>query len=242
MSQSRGGDAGPPVRPYLLAAASSLSSRSPRATKTASSSTAASPSCSAYRARRQPPDNPQRDRLLLCTIATIFAITAFTDEFVARQLLLGSETMLVPPAWLQSWLLVPGLTWCRSLLLFPDGHPPSPRWRWVVRAIVVLGAMAVLGFIVAPGELEAPDRFLVANPIVTESMPGLSTAPSRSAGSGRRRDSSRSQGWRGSAVPSGTNDSIRWPRTSDSAASPCSSPLLHPGAHGRERLSSTCCS
>lgn len=65
---------------------------------------------------------------LLCTIATIFAITAFTDEFVARQLLLGSETMLVPLAWLQSWLLVPGLIAVPLvLLLFPDGHPPSPR-------------------------------------------------------------------------------------------------------------------
>ena len=114
---------------------------------------------------------------LLCTIATIFAITAFTDEFVARQLLLGSETMLVPLAWLQSWLLVPGLIAVPLvLLLFPDGHPPSPRWRWVVRAIVVLGAMAALGFIVAPGELEAPERFLVANPTGIESMPGLSTA------------------------------------------------------------------
>ncbi|HZN43343.1 MAG TPA: ATP-binding protein [Actinomycetota bacterium] len=113
---------------------------------------------------------------LLCSIATIFAITAFTDEFVSRQLMLGSETMLVPLAWLQTWLLVPGLVAVPLvLLLFPNGHPPSPRWRPLVWATVILAAMASLGFIVSPEPLEAPDRFFLANPTAIESLPGLST-------------------------------------------------------------------
>ena len=113
---------------------------------------------------------------LLCSIATMFAITAFTDEFVSRQLMVGSETMLVPLAWLQTWLLVPGLVAVPLvLLLFPDGHPPSPRWRPLLWATAILAAMASLGFIVSPEPLETPDRFFLANPTAIESIPGLST-------------------------------------------------------------------
>jgi signal transduction histidine kinase len=51
-----------------------------------------------------------------------------------------------------------------SLLLFPDGHLPSRRWR----AVAVMSAVAILGFVVAallrPGPLDPPfDR--VTNPL-----------------------------------------------------------------------------
>ena len=51
-----------------------------------------------------------------------------------------------------------------SLLLFPDGHLPSRRWR----AVAVISAVAILGFVVAavlrPGPLDPPfDR--VTNPL-----------------------------------------------------------------------------
>ena len=43
-----------------------------------------------------------------------------------------------------------------SLLLFPDGHLPSRRWR----AVAVMSAVAILGFVVAallrPGPLDPP--------------------------------------------------------------------------------------
>ncbi|HEX5937199.1 MAG TPA: ATP-binding protein [Actinomycetota bacterium] len=113
---------------------------------------------------------------LFVGIATIFAFTAFTEEFVTRQLTIGSSTMLVPLAWLQSWLFVPGLVSVSLvLLLYPDGHLPSPRWRPLLWAILILATMASLGFILAPGALEAPEGYFVANPTGIESMSGLST-------------------------------------------------------------------
>ena len=114
---------------------------------------------------------------LFCGIAAIFAVTAFTDEFVTRSIELGSDTLVVPLAWLQSWLFVPAMVSVPLvLLLFPDGRPPSPRWRILAWTIGFLGALAVLGFIVAPGSLEAPEGAFVANPTAIRSAPWLASA------------------------------------------------------------------
>jgi signal transduction histidine kinase len=40
-------------------------------------------------------------------------------------------------------------------LLYPDGRPPSPRWRWAVRGLVGGTALAVAGFFVRPGPYNA---------------------------------------------------------------------------------------
>ncbi|HEV2950576.1 MAG TPA: ATP-binding protein [Actinomycetota bacterium] len=113
---------------------------------------------------------------LFCGIAFIFAVTAFSDEFVTRGLVTGSPTMVVPLAWLSSWIFVAALVAVPLvLLLFPDGRPPSPRWRPVLWATIGAGVMAAFGFIIAPGSLEAPDPYHVANPTA---MPSLVPLPS----------------------------------------------------------------
>jgi MFS family permease len=56
-------------------------------------------------------------------------------------------------AWLQ-WLFVPALAAALLFvpLLFPDGAPPSPRWRLVGLAAAVAIAMQAIGTILLPGE------------------------------------------------------------------------------------------
>lgn len=48
------------------------------------------------------------------------------------------------------------------LLLFPDGRLPSPRWRWLLGAIVALLTLGVLGGMVQPGPVQDPSCTVAA--------------------------------------------------------------------------------
>ena len=57
-------------------------------------------------------------------------------------------------------------------LLFPTGAPPSPRWRWVLRAWAIGGAMLFVWGVFRAGELWGDPRFHgvhLVNPIGIES-------------------------------------------------------------------------
>jgi len=63
-------------------------------------------------------------------------------------------------------------------LLYPDGHPPSPRWRWAVRGLVGGTALAVAGFFVRPGPYNAwiDLGILYENPLGIDALANVTPA------------------------------------------------------------------
>ena len=82
----------------------------------------------------------------------------------------GSAPVLV--RWLGTWVWMAGIGPAATfgLLLFPDGHLPSPRWRafaWFAAAAIVATAVAIA---FEPGPFEDST---VENPLGVEALPGL---------------------------------------------------------------------
>lgn len=55
-------------------------------------------------------------------------------------------------AWSWPWSI--GLCLPLALLLFPDGHPTSPRWRWVVIAVIATAPLFVIEMGASPEPIE----------------------------------------------------------------------------------------
>jgi hypothetical protein len=53
-----------------------------------------------------------------------------------------------------AWVVALGLLGTQLPLRLPDGHLPSPRWRWFSRLTVLLVAVAVVGMVAQPGRVE----------------------------------------------------------------------------------------
>jgi hypothetical protein len=73
-------------------------------------------------------------------------------------------------AWLREWIWVPfvGLIGTFLVLLFPDGHLPSSRWRVVAGLAVVALVFASLSKAFLPGVLEETPGVAIANPLGVE--------------------------------------------------------------------------
>ena len=78
-------------------------------------------------------------------------------------------------AWTGNWIWTPGLGAVLTflLLLFPDGHPPSPRWRWVMW---VAGIGMVMGTIGSAVGLWSARWIILADPNRDVSPTGIAAA------------------------------------------------------------------
>jgi hypothetical protein len=102
-------------------------------------------------APRLPPRNPVG--WIFCSIGLVAAMRLFVAEYAVVTLLAepGSVPGMLPGgevlAWVSSWLWVVHIGLFVFLaLLFPDGRPPSRRWRpfaWLVAVVVVVGTVSV---------------------------------------------------------------------------------------------------
>lgn len=78
----------------------------------------------------------------------------------------GGEVVAASLGW--TWIPVVAVPATFLLLLFPDGHLPSPRWRWFARVLALGMVLASIAIIFTPGEIQEYPG--VENPI---GVPGL---------------------------------------------------------------------
>jgi len=90
---------------------------------------------------------------LMLTIGLVATepLTAYGEYALAADLP-GAAWALSAVSW--TWVPVIGIAGTFALLLFPDGHLPSPRWRWFAWTIGIGMTMASLGILFAPGTVE----------------------------------------------------------------------------------------
>jgi hypothetical protein len=124
---------------------------------------------------------------ILCAAGTVVLLSGFAAEYAVSALLGGWSTLPAGRAlaWVASWTTVLGLgLFFYLLLLFPDGHLPSPRWRWVAWLYGAGMAAGIVALALRPGVFAPSLRDLgpIRNPLgLTAAAPvlGLVDAISR---------------------------------------------------------------
>jgi signal transduction histidine kinase len=105
-------------------------------------------------------------------------IWALPFDLYARYGLLAHPGSLPFADWVAGgtqWLWVPaiGLSATYLLFLFPDGHLPSPRWRWFAWAVGIVLAVISLLILFSPGMMEDGGYPGVRNPWGIEAIGGF---------------------------------------------------------------------
>ena len=111
---------------------------------------------------------------ILCVAALALAFTGIVGGWYLHTEYADPGSLPLAPGivWAASWGFVPGFMPLLTLLLllFPDGRPPTRRWRPVGWLAVLAMAMVILGYAFAPGPMEDYPR--VDNPLGVEGAAG----------------------------------------------------------------------
>ncbi len=95
---------------------------------------------------------------IFCAVGLALAVASAASGYADYALYGNGNALPVPElaAWLGVWLniLVLSVAPCLLFLLFPDGRPPSARWRPAVWLVVVIGAGVFFTLAFSPGELD----------------------------------------------------------------------------------------
>ena len=111
---------------------------------------------------------------ILCVAALALAFTGIVGGWYLHTEYADPGSLPLAPGvvWAANWGWVPGFMPLLTLLLllFPDGRPPTRRWRPVGGLALLAMAMVILGYAFAPGSLEDYPR--VDNPLGVEGAAG----------------------------------------------------------------------
>jgi signal transduction histidine kinase len=109
---------------------------------------------------------------LMLGMGVFFGLTAVVSELGAYLIHTGHrDAGLVLVAFDQpSWVPIVVLPVTFLLLLFPDGHLPSPRWRWFAWALGIALTVVFFAILLDPAPMEESPVPDVANPIGIEAL------------------------------------------------------------------------
>jgi signal transduction histidine kinase len=95
-------------------------------------------------------------------LLSVFGAYAFDHGWSDADVLIAlSQPLWLPPIGLSGTFLI---------LLFPDGHLPSPRWRWFAWTIAVGMTVVGLALLLAPGTFEDSGYPTVSNPLAIDAI------------------------------------------------------------------------